>query len=119
MTTVTLERQELNLSKKDKKVAREIIEKGLHKEFAKGLFDADSVLHDWKNNVRDNRESYHLLFKTIKEFDKLIAARYDGMTGSKYIFVIAGQLLDGFITEEDIAGFSESVRQTILKLGKW
>jgi len=37
------------LSKKDKKTAREIIEVGLQKEFAKGLFDADTILTEWKN----------------------------------------------------------------------
>ena len=113
---VTLKSQELQLSKKDKKVARAIIEKGLLKEFAKGLFDADSVLHDWKNKVRDNRESYHLLFKTVKEFDKHIAKRYDGMTGSKYIFVIAGQLIDGIIDETDLKELSEDVQQVIINI---
>ena len=97
-------------------MARAIIDKGLQKEFAKGLFDADSVLHDWKNNVRDARDTYHLLYKTIKEFDKHIAARYDSMSGSKYIFTIAGQLLDGVISEADLKELSEKPRQAILKL---
>ena len=113
---VTIARQELQLTKHDKKVARAIIDKGLQKEFAKGLFEADSVLHDWKNNVRDARDTYHLLYKTIKEFDKHIAARYDSMSGSKYIFTIAGQLLDGVISEADLKELSEKPRQAILKL---
>lgn len=113
---ITLERQQLQLSKHDKKVAKAIIEKGLQIEFAKGLFFADSVLDDWKNNVRNNRESYHLLFKAVSEFDKHIAKRYDGMTGSKYIFVIAAQLIDGIIDEADLQGLSEDAQQTIINI---
>ena len=113
---ITLKRQQIKLSKHDKKVARTIIEKGLQIEFAKGLFFADSVLDEWKNNVRNNRESYHLLFKAAKEFDKHIAKRYDGMTGSKYIFVIAAQLIDGIIDEADLKDLSEDVQQTIINI---
>ena len=112
----TLDKQELNLSRQDKKVARAIIEKGLMREFAKGLADANFILHEWEKQVRDSRDSYHLLFKTIKEFDKHIARRYDAVTGSKYIFVIAGQLMDGIINEDDLSEFSDSAKQTILKI---
>ena len=108
----------MELSNKDKKVARAILERGLLKEFAKGLLDADSVLHDWKINERNNRDSYHLLYKTITDFDEHIAKRYDGMTGSKYALIIAEQLIDGMITEEDLSEFSEGVKQAILQFVK-
>ena len=73
--------KKMELSKKDRKVARQIIEDGLQKEFGKGLDKIDKVLKKWKEEKQDNRESYHLLFKTIKDFDKHIAKRYDNMTG--------------------------------------
>ncbi len=103
----------MELSKQEKKVAREIIETGLQKEFAKGLFDADTILHQWKNKSTDNRDAYHLLFKKITDFDKHIARRYDGMTGSKYLFVIAAQFQDGFISESDLKKRSERVKQAV------
>jgi hypothetical protein len=40
----------MELSKKDKRVAREVIEKGLQREFSRGLFEADTVLNKWKNS---------------------------------------------------------------------
>jgi hypothetical protein len=104
----------MELSKKDKKTAREIIEVGLQKEFAKGLFDADTILTDWKNKAVDNRETYHSLYKQITCFDKHIARRYDDMKGSTYLFIIAAQLSDGIISENDLNEFSTEVKQAII-----
>jgi hypothetical protein len=106
----------MELSKKDKKTARELIEFGLQKEFAKGLFDADTILTEWKNKAIDNREAYHSLYKEITGFDKHIARRYDDMTGSKYLFVIAAQLRDGIISENDLNEFSPEVKQAVIKI---
>ncbi len=103
----------MELSKKDKKTAREIIEAGLQKEFAKGLFDADTILTEWKNKAIDNREAYYSLYKQIASFDKHIARRYDDMKGSTYLFIIAAQLSDGIISENDLDEFSEEAIQAI------
>jgi hypothetical protein len=106
----------MELSKKDKKTAREIIEAGLQKEFAKGLFDADSILNKWKNKAIDNREAYHSLYKQITGFDRHIARRYDNIKGSTYLFIIAAQLSDGIISENDLNGFPEEVKQAIIRI---
>lgn len=106
----------MELSKKDKKTAREIIEAGLQKEFAKGLFDADTILTEWKSKATGNREAYHSLYKQITGFDKHIARRYDGMTGSKYLFIIAAQLYDGIISENDLDEFSTEVKQAVIRI---
>ena len=105
--------KKMELSKKDRKVARQIIEDGLQKEFGKGLDKIDKVLKKWKEEKQDNRESYHLLFKTIKDFDKHIAKRYDNMTGSKYIFIIASQLHDDIISEGSLIELREEVIRKI------
>jgi hypothetical protein len=103
----------MELSKKDKKTAREIIEKGLQKEYAKGLFQFDSILNKWKDESLNNREAYLLLCKKLISYDKHIAGRYDRMTGSRYIFIIAAQLQDGIISENDLKDFSEEIIQAI------
>ncbi len=63
----------MELSKKDKKVAREIIEKGLQKELENGLLMAEKVLAKWKENVLNNREAYLDLYGKITKLDKHIA----------------------------------------------
>lgn len=103
----------MELSKKDKKVARQIIEDGLQKELGKGLDKIDKLLKKWQEGKQDNRESYHLLFKTISDFDKHIAKRYDNMTGSKYLFIIASQLHDDIVSEGSLSELSEEVIQKI------
>ena len=108
----------MELSKKEKKIAREIIETGLQKEFAKGLYGFDSILHNWKNKKTDDRDTYHLLYKSVRAFDKHIAHRYDGIRGSDYLFVIAAQLQDGIISENDLGKFSKEVKQAIERITK-
>ncbi len=109
---------QLELSKKDKKIAREIIEKGLQKEFAKGLFSFDELLNKWKDAKLNNQEVYHQLYKKVKGFDKQIARRYDGMTGSKYLIIIMGQYADGLISDDDIAGLDDNIKNVILHFAK-
>lgn len=107
-----------SLSKKEKKVAREIIEKGLQIEFEKCLNDAYDVLLNWKNKNNGNREAYHLLYDTIQKNDKHIARRYDGMTGSSYVFIIAAQYRDGIISKDDLKEFSEKTQNSIILLSR-
>jgi len=110
----------MELSKADKKTAREIIEKGLQQEFAKCLFAADTILDEWKNQVTQNRDAYHKLYKRIISFDKHLAQRYDRITGSNYLFIIAGQLNDGVILENDLNGFTIEARAAIKMIaGFW
>ncbi|OFX20538.1 MAG: hypothetical protein A2033_01080 [Bacteroidetes bacterium GWA2_31_9] len=103
----------MELSKKGKKIARQIIEKGLQAEFANGLNSFDKIITDWKNNLNDNKTTYHNLYEKLMNFDKHIAGRYDGMTGSSYIFIIASQLHDGIISENDLFDFPDEIKQAI------
>lgn len=106
----------MELSKKDKKVAREIIEKGVQREFANGLNAANAVIQKWKSNHLTNREAYHLLFKKITDFDKHIAHRYDAMRGSRYFITIANLFAEEIITEEDIKDFSQEVIEELYRI---
>ena len=103
----------MELSKKDKKVARKIIEIGLQREFENGLSSFEAILKDWKEKKQDNKESYHLLYKRLTDFDRHIARRYNYMTGSKYFSIVATQLYNGIITQEEISELSEEIIQKI------
>lgn len=105
----------IELTKKDKKVARELIEKGLQIEFAKGLAASEKIIEKWKAE-KDNSASYHSLYKHITVFDKHIARRYDSMTGSRYLGIIIGQMNDGIITFSDLKDFSEEVQAYLMKI---
>jgi len=100
----------MELSKKEKLEIRKIIESGLQLEFANGLSEADNILSAWKANAKSNRDAYQQLYKHIKDFDKHISRRYDRMSGSYYLFIVAGQLSDGVITENDLSNLSGEVQ---------
>ncbi|MEO8960902.1 MAG: hypothetical protein ABI325_03410 [Ginsengibacter sp.] len=100
----------MHLSKKERKTAREIIEKGLQKELEEGLSDAQKILQYWENKRSSSHETYRSLYKQITDFDKQIAQKYDGMTASNYLLVIIGQLRDGFIFESDLQDFPEDLQ---------
>lgn len=108
----------MELSKSDKKAAREIIEKGLQQEFANGLEKFQLILNNWKANKIDSREAYQTLYQNVKNYDKHIARRYDNMKGSTYLFIIAGQLIDGAITADDLNALSEEAQQLVLKIAE-
>jgi len=104
------------LSKKEKKTAREIIGKGLQAEFNNGILRCKKILDNWNPEAADHRETYHTLYKTLTEFDKHIAFRYDGITGSKYLQTIAGQLYDKVINIEDLKEFSQETQNVIIQI---
>ena len=89
----------MELSKREKQKVRRIIETGLQREFSNGLSEGDNILNKWKNKSKNNREAYHLIYKHITDFDNHISRRYDRISGSKYLFIIAGQIRDGVISE--------------------
>jgi hypothetical protein len=111
----------MELSKPDRRTAREIIEKGLQQEYSKGLDMAYRILADWKAGNKTNREAYQDLFSHILNYDKHIATRYDDMKGSTYLFIIAGQIIEGVVEESEIQRMSPDAIefvQRILHLNK-
>lgn len=101
------------LSKKEKKIAREIIDKGINAEFKDALTEAKAVITEWELGKLNNRDGYHKLFKAIMDQDKWISKRYDGLKGSRYLVTVALILYNGQITEEDIKDFSDEAKATI------
>lgn len=108
----------IELSPKDKRIARELIEKGLRKEFQQGLQQFDAILQKWKNEQQDNKDVYHNLYKSVRDFDKHIAQRYDNMKGSTYLLILIAQLRDNIICEEDLIELNPDARNAILYAAK-
>lgn len=101
------------LTKKEKKVARILIDKGVDTEFKIALEQVDEIITEWKNGNLDNHAAYHKMFKKVDERNYRIARRYDGLTGSRYLLTVGAIYEDGQITEEDIKDFSEETRSIL------
>ena len=104
----------LELTKSQKKIARQIIEIGLQREFEAGIKKLDNILTEWKHKELDNRAVYLELYGSLTNHDKHIARRYDRMTGSRYLDTIAAQLADEVIVVEELNDFPEDIRDRII-----
>ena len=108
----------LELSKSQKKIARELIQLGLHREcksFTKEIAEFTNSL-EWE--LENPHELYLKLYKKVTSFDKRIARRYDNVTGSHYFTTVFGLFQDGVLTTEDIARFDIEIQNELLRIKK-
>ncbi len=107
-----------NLTKREKKIARELIEKGLIAEFESGLSGFDKVLNKWKTKQLGTKNAYYELYDSVKNFDKHIGRRYDGMSGSNYLITVINLVSDGIIDVNDTNQFESKTREIISRFLK-
>ena len=82
------------LSKREKKIARACIDKGLEAEFREGLEKSASIVADWRDGKFSNhKEAYHQLYNAIDEKVHAISKRYDGLGGSRWLITSRGNLV--------------------------
>ena len=102
------------LSKKEKKIARACIDKGIDAAFKEGLEKSAAVISDWRQGkFPSNREAYQQLYSVLTDEDDAIARRYDGLSGSRWLMVVAQLFSEKVITEEDIKEFSDETKNII------
>lgn len=101
------------LPKSQKKIARQIIEMGLQREYQNGIKKADAVIEKWKSGKLDNRDAYISIYKKLTSHDKHLARRYDNMSGSKYLMIISGQVADGIVSFDEIDELNDQAKQVI------
>jgi hypothetical protein len=107
------------LSKREKKIARECIDKGLDTAFRGGLEKSEAIVSDWRQGkFSSNKEAYHKIYKALTDQDDAIAKRYDGLTGSRWLMVIAQLFSEKVITEDDIKEFSDETKDIIRSWAK-
>lgn len=87
-------------------------------EFEKGLRSFDAILQKWKADGGELRETYHRIFAAVKEFDKHIARRYDGIVGARYLETVVEQLADELYEISEIDSFNTEVKEDTLRFVK-
>lgn len=102
------------LSKREKKIAKACIDKGLEAEFKEGLENFHAIIQDWRSGkFASNKEAYHQLFKAVDKKDNAISRRYDGLSGSRWLITVIQLLHEGYISEDDIKDFSDETKEVI------
>ena len=105
---------EHQLSKREKKIARDCISKALEAEFREAMTRFEAIIDEWKQGkITDTGEAYRTLHRAIREKDKEIARRYDHQSGSTYLDTVIDIFIDGYISEADIKDFSEETKAII------
>jgi len=108
----------MDLSKGDKKIAREIIDRGLIVEFEEGMEKFDQIMDSWRAGKTETKDAYYDLFQSVKDFDKNISYRYDGLSGSRYFQTVVDLLVDKKIPESEINRFRPEVQERYYHLIK-
>jgi len=106
----------MDFSKADNNVARKLFEVALQRELKKEMQVFSEILDQWKTQQpEDNRDDYYKIFTAVKDFDKHIARRYDGLKNSWFFDTVMALLIDKIITTADLEDFSEEAKSEILK----
>ncbi len=99
------------LNKREKKIARALIDKGIDIAYTKALRASAVIIEKWHSKNMNNKDAYLTLFKEIDKHDDSIARRYNGLGGSKWLACVADLFAEKVISEEDIQDFSEETKQ--------
>ena len=98
----------IELTKQQKKIARNLINLGLQRECAKFMQSTKDFMN--KNaSAEDAHDAYLNLYKRIDNFDEHIAQRYDGISGGQYYITVYSLYFDGVLGDEDIREFDDEI----------
>jgi hypothetical protein len=102
-------------TKKDKKILRQAIDIGLQRDYLDAIIDLSVIIDKWKESKEEEKDksTYHTLYSSLKDHDKTIARRYDGLTGGRYLQRTIELLADDMINENDLAGLSDELMEYI------
>jgi len=106
----------IELTKNQKKVARQLIDIGLHRECKSFTEKIAKFTRSPEWETANPHELYLKLYKKVVVFDKHIADRYDGLSGSRYFITVLGLFRDGVLTIEDIELFDAEIQDLLFKL---
>jgi len=104
----------IELSKSQKKIARQLIDIGLQRECKTFTEKIARLTGSPKWETENPHELYLKLYKKVVYFNKHIARRYDGMTGSRYYITVLGLFMDGVLTTDDIAPFDVEMQERLI-----
>ena len=71
-----------DLTKSQKKIARQVIEKGLQKEYIDGIIKLDNIISKWKINVLTNRDAWFELCKKLTKHDVSLRKKFPSQEGN-------------------------------------
>lgn len=123
----------MELTKSDKKLCRKLMHIGIERECEKSVREMQKLssrpipLDELNEPYREENgfavegpwhKRYIAIFRKVKNFDKHVARRYDGITGSRYLDCVLDLYYNDVITDEEIASFSDTLRDYLINYKK-
>jgi hypothetical protein len=108
----------IELTKSQKQKVRELIERGLMKDYLDGVQRMKKITDSFVEGKSDPKEVYHKLAHAFLEKDKVIATRYDDLRGSNYVVRLAMLLGAGVISKEELLGLDDELRAKLIFLSE-
>ena len=96
------------------KHVEKIIQKGLDREYRTSILSLERIIVQWKANKLSDSDAYFKLVHKLILSDKNIARRYDHLLPEDYASVVASQLSDGFISQDDLVELDDTLKREIL-----
>lgn len=115
----------IELTKSDKRLCRELIHVGLERECRKFVEDVQKMAsmpipqaelnepyHEENGRAAEGpwHKQYIKIYNKVHTFDKHVAMRYDGITGGRYLNTVLALYCDDLVTDDEISRFSEKVK---------
>jgi hypothetical protein len=104
------------LSKSQKKIARMLIDKSLEQECSNWIEKTKSLLNTNRQGTKSSHELYLEIYKSIHQFDKHLAKRYNNLGGSAYFAAVLGLYIDDVLSDDDLADFDEDIQNKLAGL---
>lgn len=105
------------LTKAQKKAARALIDLALERECANFIENVSKLSGKPLDDLdKPNHARYIEIFKLVDSFDKHIADRYDGMTGSRYVDTVSFLFFEGSLAEKDLEICDEELRDEVCRI---
>ena len=111
----------MDLTKEQKRIAKRLIDIALERECAVFNLRMKTLAGHHLNTklTKPNHQRYLDIYKLTDEFDKHIADRYDGLSGSRYLMTIVNLYCDGVLKDEDLIEFDDEVFMQIKNIADW
>ena len=106
------------LTKGEKKIARELIEKSVVAECRDFMKNVEAMVNDPANREKEPRERFWEYHKQFRDFGKHLTRRYDGLGGSQYASTVLHLYLDKLVTKEEVERFTPEIQEWIFGVEK-
>ena len=106
----------IELTKSQKKKVRQLIEKGLMRDYSDAIRTVRNVCHSYVDGESDPKQHYLKLYSALASKDKDIARRYDNLTGSRYLPTLIMLLREEVLSKGDLQKLDDDLRQYLLSI---